>query len=226
MKEKYCLPIIKSTFTEVEQTINKNILNYHYFEVWLDYIVDLEKHDIKRIIDRLNGRIIFLFRRKNFEELKLPGIQRIEIMHLLTNTTAYIDLDIQNQAQEIAYMKQQKLPVKCIISYHNYNETPRIKELEKVIAKMEQINPSMYKLATLCKDPQDAITLLQIQQQLIKKEKRHIVLGMGKHGMITRVFGTLWGNEIVFAPLQKSEESALGQLTGGELERVFSVLQI
>jgi 3-dehydroquinate dehydratase len=60
---------------------------------------------------------------------------------------------------------------------------------------------------------------------LKKENKRCIILGMGEHGMITRIFGTLWGNEMVFAPQTKSEASAPGQLTKQQLATIFATLQ-
>ena len=45
---------------------------------------------------------------------------------------------------------------------------------------------------------------------------------MGEKGFITRIFGTIWGNEITFAPKTLAEKSASGQLTKKQMEDVFS----
>jgi len=47
---------------------------------------------------------------------------------------------------------------------------------------------------------------------------------MGEFGIITRVEGILLNNEMVFAPLNKNESSAPGQLTRNELESIFNKL--
>jgi 3-dehydroquinate dehydratase len=71
----------------------------------------------------------------------------------------------------------------------------------------------------------DALKLLLLQQNLAVQKKKHIVLGMGEFGTITRVYGTLWGNELIYAPIVKQEASAPGQLTKKELKDIFSILK-
>jgi 3-dehydroquinate dehydratase len=60
--------------------------------------------------------------------------------------------------------------------------------------------------------------------ELKTKGVRYIVSGMGGYGVVTRVFGTLWGNEMVFAPRSKDGRSAEGQLTRQQLESIFKEL--
>ena len=47
---------------------------------------------------------------------------------------------------------------------------------------------------------------------------------MGEFGTITRIFGTLWGNEMIYAPKEKKNASAPGQLTKIQLETIFKEL--
>jgi 3-dehydroquinate dehydratase len=47
---------------------------------------------------------------------------------------------------------------------------------------------------------------------------------MGKHGVITRVFGTVWGNELTFTPVELSSRSAAGQLTVDKLDSIMQAL--
>jgi len=89
---------------------------------------------------------------------------------------------------------------------------------------MNKHNPDIYKIATMCTSETDALKLLLLQQNLKGQNKRHIVLGMGEFGTITRVFGTLWGNELIYAPLTQEEASAPGQLTKEELAVIFDKL--
>ena len=92
------------------------------------------------------------------------------------------------------------------------------------IKLMDVISPTVYKIATMCNNETDALKLLLLQQNLKAQNKKHIVLGMGEFGTITRVFGTLWGNKIIYAPVTKKEASAPGQLTKQELEKIFTEL--
>ena len=89
---------------------------------------------------------------------------------------------------------------------------------------MDKFFPDVYKIATKCTNETDALKLLLLQQNLKIQNKKHIVLGMGEFGTITRVYGTLWGNELIYAPQTKEEASAQGQLTKKELENIFKEL--
>jgi 3-dehydroquinate dehydratase len=59
---------------------------------------------------------------------------------------------------------------------------------------------------------------------LKSEQKKYIILGMGEHGTITRVYGALWGNEMTFAPEKEGEETAPGQLTRHEMETILTIL--
>jgi 3-dehydroquinate dehydratase type I len=97
--------------------------------------------------------------------------------------------------------------------------------ISAIVETMNSYAPTIYKISTYCKSPEDAVRLLTLICSLKKENKRCIILGMGKHGMITRIFGTLWGNEMIFAPQIEHEASAPGQLTKQQLDTIFATLQ-
>jgi 3-dehydroquinate dehydratase-1 len=85
---------------------------------------------------------------------------------------------------------------------------------------------TIYKFSTFCQTPADALKLLQLQLELRSQNKRHTVLGMGADGLITRLFGPLWGSEIAYAPQVMANSSAPGQLTLEELQRLLEQLKV
>ncbi len=204
--------------------INNSESNYDYFEIWLDYIIDLDNDFVKTLIEDFQGKLVLLFRRQNLEAIHMDLQKRKDTISSLENTNSLLDLDISMQQEELEYIKENNLNVKLITSYHNYDETPGSDTLQKTISEMDYYNPHIYKIGTLCQTENDAVTLLQILLILKQQEKKYIVLGMGEKGNITRIFGTLWGNEMIFAPKEKTENSAPGQLTKSQLEDIFSVL--
>src|SRR3989344_5175296 len=189
MNIRYCLPIVKNKKEKIVAII-KNNQDYSYFELWLDYIKDLDVELVKQLADQMGEKLILVFRRKNLEAVQLNSKKRQEIISLLNNSLALLDLDIFNQKEELEYIRANDLKIKTIISYHNYDQTP---EDEKLYAMKE-------------------------------KHVKCIILGMGNFGMVTRIFGSIWGNEMIFAPITKPEESAEGQLTKKQLEKIFELL--
>ncbi|HVA96752.1 MAG TPA: type I 3-dehydroquinate dehydratase [Candidatus Acidoferrales bacterium] len=223
MQINYCLPIIKKSKQEVLDVIEKNRNEYQYLEIWLDPIKDLDTQFIDRLTYMLQDKLIVLFSRGNKIKTQMTHEKKSEIIAVMDGSDSYLDLDIA-ESEELAYLKRKSLKVKTIISYHNYKETPV--DLEDIIKQMDKHNPDIYKIATMCNNETDALKLLLLQQNLKLQNKRHIVLGMGEFGTITRVFGTLWGNELIYAPETKQESSAPGQLTKEELETILKILNL
>jgi 3-dehydroquinate dehydratase I len=224
MPINYCLPILQSGKDEILDTIQQHNESYRYFEVWLDYVNDVNEAFIARLIELLGERLIVLFRRERLAAVKLPLQPRLKILEQISGSLAYVDLDIGTQTAELEHIRQRSLDVKLIASYHNYEQTPDSMRLKEIIDTMTEYGPSIYKVSARCNSPDDALRLLQQLLELKAAGRRAIVLGMGKQGMATRIFGSLWGNEMVFAPLDEASKSAPGQLTRQRLDNIFNEL--
>lgn len=226
---KYCLPIIKESKDEILQMISENP-DYDFYEIWLSYIKDLDADFIWNISEEYKGKLIFLFRKQNLEKSGLEKQLKEKIIKLIENSKNFLDLDINDQKDELEFISEacelklfnkEKLSNKLIISYHDYSETP---DVEKIAEDIEKFNPGIIKVATFCKTPEDSIKLLTLLLRLKKENKKFIILGMGKEGLIVRIFGALWGNEMNFAPIDDDSKSAEGQLTKEKLEKILGEL--
>lgn len=223
MQIPYCLPIIKKTKDEVLTMIQTHQEDYTFFEIWLDYIEHLDHEFVEGLSNELGDKLILLFRRQDLEPIRMSLGKRHSIIELLTYKKSLLDLDIRQQ-DELHYIQQQNIQVPMILSYHNYQETPSDEVLKDILASMKELHPTIYKIATQCKTNNDALRLLRLQLLLKQEHQRCIILGMGRNGIITRIFATLWGNEMTFAPQTRAEKSAPGQLAKDELEIIFTIL--
>lgn len=224
MPIKICLPIIKNCQEDVLETIRANMTKFSCFELWLDYVDDLNEQFVKELEKVLGEKLILVFRRQNLQKMRLPLEKRLHIISALNNSHALIDLDVETQKEELDFIKQKQLKVKTIVSHHNYEETPTDEKLKKIVKEIGAWQPTIIKVATMCQSKNDAIRLLQLLLELKEKQMRCIILGMGQEGVITRIFGTLWGNEVVFAPEKIAEQSAPGQLERSKLEMILQNL--
>lgn len=222
MKIKYCLPIVKRSKEDILEMIQKHRSEYQYFEIWMDYIEEIDNIFVNTIVHMLGNKLILLFQRGNTKKEGLPDEKKLQILDTINKTDVYLDLDL-SETKELAYLKENNIKVNTIISYHNYQQTPV--DLAEILKQMDAFHPTIYKIATMCTSETDALKLLLVQQNLKMQNKRHIILGMGAFGTITRVFGTLWGNELIYAPQTQKEASAPGQLTKHELETIFAMLK-
>lgn len=222
---KYCLPLIKPSKQEALEAIQANDSKYSYFEVWLDYVADVDEAFVKQLVETLQGRLVILFRRQQLQPIKMSLEKRYAILEQLSGSPVLVDLDVTNQTDELNYIRDHNLQLKTIVSYHNYQQTPDRVQIETILDTIKGYQPSIYKLATQCTSRQDALRLLEYLLELKSQDRRVIVSGMGEFGVVSRVFGALWGNEMTFAPAVKTEKSAPGQLTRGQLENIFKELE-
>ncbi len=200
--------------------------NYHYIEVWLDHIEDLEEPFVMELTEKFQDRLLLLFRRQKLEEPIMSEERRRKLLLSLNGTKSLIDFNITTQIKDVEFIKEQKLHIPLLLSYHNYEKTPDRKSLQEIIDLMAQYSPEIYKSATFCQTDEDALMLLDVLLQLKKEQKKYIILGMGDKGKITRIFGTLWGNQMIFAPATSAEQSDPGQLTKQQLENIFKTLSL
>lgn len=220
MKPNYCLPIIDPSREAVLDTVRGNLDGYRYFEVWLDYVDGADTPFLKELAGLLDERLVVTFRRRELEEPKMDAGKRRELLESLAGTPVLVDLDVKTQQDDL----KQAQDLQLIASYHNYQETPDTLQLEEILDTMKAYRPAVYKLSTLCRTEGDAVRLLQALIKLKSEGVRAIVSGMGENGMITRVFGPLWGSEMAFAPLGQQGASAPGQLTKAQLETIYKEL--
>ena len=197
---------------------------YDYFEVWLDYLESIDHSEITHVIKTYPNKIIFVSRRLALEPIKRDFNNRMSLLESLALEPCIFDFDIKIQQDELEYTALQGLPIKKLISYHNYQRTPDTVDLEKILLEMDTFDPTISKLACFCETALDALRLLELTYKESQR-KPVIILGMGQHGLPTRIFGCEFGNEFTFSPVSRQTESAPGQLTRNEMESIVEVLR-
>lgn len=223
-KQQFCIPIIKSSKSEVLSTIEQNENTYQFFEIWLDYIEDLDVRFVTDLEKKLKDKLIILFRRQNLEKPHMKEPLKSDILKALNKSKVSVDFDIKSQLKDVQTVTKQKLVLQLILSYHNYKKTPTDAVLKNLLKQMQKYNPHIYKISAFCNSDNDAIRLLQILVSLKQKNRNCIILGMGNNGIYTRVCGMFLGNEFSFAPNTIEEASAPGQLTRTELQEIAKIL--
>lgn len=222
-QKKYCLPIIKSNKKDVLDSIN-NSHGYTYFEVWVDYIEDLDFEFIGNLLFQYRDKLILVFRRLNLETPLMDEQRRMSLLSYMDKSEALLDLDVITQQSELTYIKDNNIKISLITSYHNYQQTPSDEKIHEIINVMRKYDPYIIKIATQCVVPKDALRLLELLTTLKSDGNKYIIMGMGEYGTMTRIYGAVWGNEIIFAPAEKSGATAPGQLTKEETEIILTIL--
>lgn len=223
MITNFCLPIIEEDVGDIDKRIRTSA-GYSYYEIWLDYIRDLDSRWLDKISKQYPQSLIFLLRRKELEQPQLSAERSTEILRALSQVDCLIDLDISSQQSELNYLKEHGLKGRLICSYHNYVATDGESKLLAIYESMKNYDPFIYKFSCFCAEEWDALRLLQLLLKIRSDGKEYTVLGMGEKALITRVFGPLWGNYLTFAPLSADRASARGQLTLAQYKQLLPLL--
>jgi 3-dehydroquinate dehydratase-1 len=108
-----------------------------------------------------------------------------------------------------------------IISYHNYDRTPELEELEKIVNDIYAQGADLAKIATHVNMNRDNSKILS----LYKAPGRLVAVGMGDLGRISRVVAPFLGAEFTYASLNDSSTTAPGQISYEKLNQFIRDIQ-
>jgi 3-dehydroquinate dehydratase len=233
----YCLPLAGRGWSEIVEQVRAHAGAYRYFEIWpAQAIADVECAALASLAEDFPGRLIFTLR----EPVALAGaaeparppagsslapLALLDGLRVLAPLDVVIDLDVRQQRAALDFLATlDRCTARRLCSLHDYDKTPSADDLLAVATEARALGAWVTKICTYCRSPEEALRLLQLERSLAARGQRHIVLGMGRHGLITRIFATLWGNEFVYAPLTPAAATAPGQLTKTQLETIFAEL--
>jgi 3-dehydroquinate dehydratase-1 len=107
---------------------------------------------------------------------------------------------------------------KVIVSYHNFDKTPKVSELYKILKKAKKTGADIVKVAAFAKNHQDIQTLARFT---VENADQHIVtIAMGELGKLSRLFFPALGSLLIYASLSAKDKTAPGQMDCKELSRL------
>ena len=95
-----------------------------------------------------------------------------------------------------------------ILSYHNYECTPQLDVLHRIIEESFGKGADVVKIATMVKTNNDNARIIS----LYNVAGRVVAFGMGNLGKITRIVAPFLGAEFTFAAMDEGAETAPGQI--------------
>jgi 3-dehydroquinate dehydratase type I len=157
-----------------------------------------------------------------------PGFQRKdERLELLLTAVragaAYIDIEMESDEdfKNTITMEARKTGCQLIISYHNFEQTPDKKELNRIVQSCFNAGADLIKVACKVQNNIENVRLLS----LLEDERPIIVIGLGEEGKKTRIIAPLLGSPFTYASLSQGRETAEGQLDWETLEHILNTLK-
>ena len=208
-----CVSIADVTADEACRIIREHEIS----EVRLDRI-KFSDSDLEKIFT--SGKTVATFRPVDgIDDEKRINILKAAIKH----GASYIDIEVENNDAYKNELKETAAITGCqtIVSYHDYEKTPVMRELEQLITWCFEGGADLAKIACQANSMSDAARLLS----LYSLGKPVISIGMGKEGKITRIAASLLGAPFTYASLDAARETAPGQIDAAKLKQIIDMIR-
>lgn len=150
-------------------------------------------------------------------------LQKAKLKKAIESGSNYIDIELEvpdEQREElIAYAR--KFNCRVIISYHNFENTPGLKELFAIADDCFAKGADIAKIVTTVSTVQENARILA----LYSINKPVVALGMGEMGKITRIMAPFMGAEFSFAASDEGVGTAPGQITNSQMKHILTQIE-
>jgi 3-dehydroquinate dehydratase-1 len=200
-----CVPIFEKNYESILEAA-KNSINAgaDLIELRIDAMDHPNPDEVSNIIKDVNYPLIATNRMiEEGGSFKGSEAERTDILLAATKHADIIDIELQTDEEYLN--KIVKASKSTIISYHNFEKTPSVDVLLKVVNQERKLG-DIAKFAVMPRNISDTLIVLNVLSQV----KKTIGISMGDLGRYTRVVAPLFGSPITFASIDTI--SAPGQL--------------
>jgi len=145
---------------------------------------------------------------------KISETQRLTLLlQSMALGARYVDVEIESGTEFISTLKKSAAQHNCrlIVSYHNFEKTPPLPELEEVAENCHAAQVDIVKIACMVNDEQDVLNI----KSLYTKNYPVIAIGMGEKGTVTRTKACEWGAPFTYVAAAADDATAPGQMGYG-----------
>lgn len=147
--------------------------------------------------------------------------RREELLKAVELGADMVDIElVSGNLKEMVAMIKRK--AKCLISCHDFAGTPSLDRLREIVNKEIEAGADISKVVTAAQKFEDNLTVLQLITDF--PQSRIVSFAMGSRGTISRVLCHLLGGDFSYAATEEGSESAAGQITVTDLERIYRML--
>jgi 3-dehydroquinate dehydratase type I len=132
----------------------------------------------------------------------------------------YIDVDLSSPNRQNIINKVDKTGAKPIVSFHDFTRTLSLARMNKILEEEIESKADICKIVTTATQIEDNLTMLNFVSGGRKKAKI-VSFAMGELGKPSRILSPLFGAHFTIASLEKKRETAPGQMTIKEMQRIY-----
>ena len=208
-----CIPLSGIGFEDCMAMVRKEAFVEFRFD-----LLTLTLEEVRGVVQEASSSVATC-RPGNMEESR-----RLEILQTAVQAGAdYVDFELEAdgdfRSAIIGSARQNKSNV--IVSYHNFDLTPALPELEEIVNACIEAGADVVKVACQVNRHVDLQNLFKLYSQ----DMRMVIIGMGQKGVISRVAAPLLGAEFTFAAPASGKETAPGQISKDKLLSILKEIK-
>jgi len=189
------------------------------FELRLDALF-ARSEELKAAIGNLRAPLIITARHpREGGSNQLSAHKRRALLQRFLPHAAYVDIELRSAGAFAAILEEARAKsIRTIVSFHDFNETPRRPRLDEIARTARSLGADLLKIATRTDTPAQLTRLLDffLRERL---ETRIAVMGIGRLGRISRLEFAKCGSVLNYAHLGRPQTD--GQLSITQLRRVL-----
>jgi len=200
---KYNIIGVITNISDAKLLLKKNI-NPDLVEFRAD-LVNLPFSTLKKIKKLLKKTRIICTIRPKYEGggYSLSENSRLKLFEKLIPLSDFVDIELSSKIIKKVIEISKKNKKKYIISYHNFDFTPKNKELKKIIQNSLKFNPYIVKIATFIKKDTDFWRLFDFCKKYTKIYPLSVI-PMGPKGTPGRILFPLFGSKLAYVYISKT----------------------
>jgi 3-dehydroquinate dehydratase type I len=222
---KLCIPI-------VETTVERALIAIKEVNRWAD-LIELRADYLKRVNlaplleNRQKPLIVTNRRKEEGGQYKGEERKRLSVLKEAIDLGAdYIDVELATERSLLQRLVRNKGGTQIILSFHDFQRTPSLKELQRLCGQMIQLGADVVKIVPFARTWEDNLSILSLISFAKERGQKIVAFCMGEKGKLSRVFSPFLGAAWTYASLNRSRASAPGQLTVGEMKEIWEMLKL
>jgi 3-dehydroquinate dehydratase type I len=219
---KICVSVLPQTVTEALNLIEKaQNERADFIEVRLDKLKNCKLSDITAYSDT---PLIATDRSIRCQGKSPVAEQRI-LINAAKNGFEFVDVELFTPRVKEIVGNLRDLGTKQIISFHDFNTTPKSSQLGRILEKEITNGADLCKIVTTARFAEDNLTVLDFVSNACKNAKI-VCFSMGKLGRLSRLLSPLFGAFFTIASIEDARETADGQLTIQQMRSAWKALEL
>lgn len=220
MTVRVCVSVRETTTQGAKAAIDRAARWADLVEVRADYIRDL---DLRKLLQKKSRPLLFTLRsRREGGEFQGPERKRIEtILEAAQCGADYVDIEF---AAFWRIVLATCPPSRVVLSHHDLHATPA--SLDSLLADMAATGAGILKIATRACTLADNLRIANLLRHASSRGINLAALAMGRPGIVSRIFGPLWGSWMTIASMPGGEPTAEGQIPADTMTDQYRIRRI